>query len=138
MGGFPILLDMHQDSIDQGLEHLKDQGFRADGFVLDITNTKQVINIIQQTEYKYQTLDVLINSAAFAMKNLQEGGDDFFAPFEEYDRSLWEVSLDVNLTGTFIVTQAVGRIMKRQQKGIVINIASDLALISPDQNLRTG
>ena len=135
MGGFPILLDMHQDSIDQGLEHLKDQGFRADGFVLDITNTKQVINIINQTEYKYQTLDVLINSAAFAMKNLQNGGDEYFAPFEDYLLSNWQMSINVNLTGTFLITQIVGRHMKKAQRGSIINIASDVAIISPDHRI---
>ena len=54
----------------------------------------------------------MINAAAFAMKNLKEGGDDFFNPFEEYSLTNWQISIDVNLTDTFLVTKTVGKMMK--------------------------
>ena len=69
------------------------------------------------------------------MKNLLEGGKGFFAPFEEYEKDLWQISLDVNLTGTFLITQAIGKIMKSQKRGVIINIASDVAVISPDHRI---
>ena len=85
MGGFPILLDMHPDSIGEGLRQLKQEGIKADGFALDITNSEQVVQTVQEVDAKYPSIDVLINSAAFAMKNLQAEGDGFFAPFEDYE-----------------------------------------------------
>jgi len=80
-------------------------------------------------------VDILVNAAAFAMKNLQQGGAGFFAPVEEYDPALWQVSIDVNLTGTFLITQAIGTVMKRQRRGAIVNIASDVAVISPDHRI---
>jgi NAD(P)-dependent dehydrogenase (short-subunit alcohol dehydrogenase family) len=135
MGGFPILLDIDNDSITKAIKQLEKQGFKADGFILDLTDPIQVKATIDQINTKYAHVDVLINAAAFAMKSLVEGGEDFFAPFEEYDKGHWEVSLDVNLTGTFLITQAVGKVMKQHKKGVIINIASDVAVISPDHRI---
>jgi NAD(P)-dependent dehydrogenase (short-subunit alcohol dehydrogenase family) len=59
-------------------------------------------------------------------------------PFERYPLELWQRALDVNLTGMFLITQAVGRVMVRQRRGAVINMASDLALISPDHRIYEG
>jgi NAD(P)-dependent dehydrogenase (short-subunit alcohol dehydrogenase family) len=135
MGGIPLLLDINKQDIEKAMTHLSNQGFNTDGFVLDLTNATQVVHVVDQIVNKYETIDVLINGAAFAMKNLQEGGEAFFAPFEQYDQTLWQISLDVNLTGTFLITQAIGKLMKNQQKGVIINIASDVAVISPDHRI---
>lgn len=135
MGAVPILLDIDQHDIENALSCLKSQTWRVDGFVLDLTDSRQVVQIIDQIVKRYEKIDVLINAAAFAMKNLQEGGGAFFAPFEEYDQKLWEISLNTNLTGTFLITQAVGKIMKSQRRGVIINVASDVAIISPDHRI---
>ena len=135
MGGMPILLDIEQNGIDEAVSRLSGQGIVSEGYRLDITNCKQVLKVIEQVVEKHKTIDVLINAAAFAMKNLQDGGEKFFAPFEEYDSTLWQISLDVNLSGTFLITQAVGRVMKKQSMGVVINVASDVAIISPDHRI---
>jgi len=135
MGGFPILLDMDQNKIEKGVEYLKDYGYQSDGFVLDLTDRSQVLDIVSQIVDLHHKIDVLVNAAAFAMQNMKDEGDQFFAPFEDYDIEQWDKMLKVNLTGTFLITQAIGSEMKKQEKGIVINIASDLALISPDQRI---
>jgi len=66
------------------------------------------------------------------MKDMSESDENFFEEFENYNRNLWQLAIDVNLTGTFLITQAVGKIMKEQQKGTIVNISSDVAIISPD------
>lgn len=135
MGGTPILLDVDPTAVEKGIEHLKRLHFSCDGFCADLSDKKQVEKVVQDILGRYPAIHVLINAAAFAMKNMQEGGEGFFAPFEEYDEGLWRMVLDVNLTGTFLITQAVGRIMREQKQGVVINIASDVALISPDHRI---
>ncbi len=135
MGGVPILLDLRTEDVSRGVERLTGLGYAADGFMLDLTNAAAVAGVVKEIVAKHATIDVLINAAAFAMKSLREGGKDFFAPFEDYREELWQVSLDVNLTGTFLITQAVGRVMKQQRRGVVINIASDVAIISPDHRI---
>lgn len=135
MGALPVLLDLDPAAVDQAVAQLAAAGFAADGLALDLTDGAAVAGAIERVAAKHRSIDVLINAAAFAMKNMQNAGAGYFAPFEDYDRALWQVSLDVNLTGTFLITQAVGRIMKRQRRGAVINIASDVAVISPDHRI---
>jgi len=132
MGGFPILLSSDNDEINQAVEKLNNKDIDCASYIVDITNSETIIDAVKDIKMKYNSIDVLINAAAFAMKNLIEGGKEFFDPFEEYKENLWQVMLDVNLTGTFLVTQAVGKIMKKQKKGSIINIASVVAMISPD------
>lgn len=135
MGGFPILLDINIEYVEDAISHLSLKNYSSDGFSVNITDGESVKNIVSQIVEKYEQIHVLINAAAFAMKNLQEGGTGFFAPFEEYDKNLWQISLDVNLTGTFLITQAVGRVMKAKKYGVIINVASDVAVISPDHRI---
>lgn len=135
MGGVPLLLDISKDYIDEAIAYLKEQGYNADGFKIDITDKTSVQSTVKFIQDKYKRVHVLINAAAFAMKNLQEGGAGFFAPFEDYEKDLWQISLDVNLTGTFLITQEIGKIMKQNRYGVIINVASDVAVISPDHRI---
>ena len=135
MGGLPILLDLSKQNMEAAIAHLSTFNYKADNFLLNLTDQNQVFNVIDQIVERYKTIDVLINAAAFAMKNFQEGEKEYFAPFEDYDPKLWQILLDINLTGTFLITQAVGKVMKSQRKGVVINVASDVAIISPDHRI---
>ena len=55
--------------------------------------------------------------------------------FEDYPLELWQQSLDVNLTGAFLCSQAVGKVMVAQRRGVVVNIWSTYGLVAPDQRL---
>lgn len=135
MGGVPILVDMDQKNTEKATNLLIQKGHSAFGYSLDICNQKQVKKTFLSIISDHGHIDCLVNGVAFAMKNLQEGGDDFFAPFEDYLLSNWKMSINVNLTGTFLITQIVGKHMKDIQKGSIINIASDVAIISPDHRI---
>jgi len=135
MGGVPILVDMNQQNTDEATNFLTDKGHSAFGYSLDICNQNQVKDTFSSIVSNHSHIDCLINGAAFAMKNLQNGGDEYFAPFEDYLLSNWQMSINVNLTGTFLITQIVGRHMKKAQRGSIINIASDVAIISPDHRI---
>jgi len=128
MGARPILLDIGGDYLAEAKVALEKLGFEVSTYPINIVEPYGVRSVVNEIVSDHDTIDVLINSAAFAMKNLQEGREGFFADFEDYDQKLWQVSLDVNLTGTFLITQAVGRVMKAQQRGVVINVASDVAI----------
>lgn len=135
MGARPVVLDLHQPAVDDAVARLRRAGHDARGWALDITSVEAVRGIVAAIGEAVGRVDILVNAAAFAMKNLQAGGASFFAPFEDYDPKLWQVSLDVNLTGTFLVTQAVGAMMKQQRRGAIINLASDVGVISPDHRI---
>lgn len=135
MGAIPVVLDLDASAVEAAVLRLRQLGFDARGWPLDITSPDQVKRTVADVAESCGRIDVLVNAAAFAMKNLQAGGEGFFAPFETYDPALWQISIDVNLTGTFLVTQAVGSVMKRQRRGTIVNIASDVAVISPDHRI---
>jgi NAD(P)-dependent dehydrogenase (short-subunit alcohol dehydrogenase family) len=135
MGGFPILLDVDAAALSRAADHLNSKGIDCDGFEIELTDRKSVAVAVAEIEARHERVDVLINAAAFAMKNMKEGGEGFFESFEDYAEDLWQVVLDVNLTGTFLVTQAIGKIMRRQGKGAIVNLASDVAIVSPDHRI---
>jgi len=135
LGARVYLLDLNESDLSAAQSALSALGFEVDYEVLDITSKGSISNCIEKISASEKSIDILINSAAFAMKNLQEADGDFFASFEDYDADLWQMSIDVNLTGTFLVCQAVGRVMRANQKGSIVNIASDVALISPDHRI---
>ena len=108
MGGTSILLDVDKLAIEKSIKSLQKEGFTADGYVLNITNKGQIKEVIRNIVKQHKTIDGLINAAAFAMKDMNESKENFFKGFEDYNQSLWQLAIDVNLTGTFLVTQIVG------------------------------
>ncbi|MBT89711.1 MAG: short-chain dehydrogenase [Spirochaetales bacterium] len=134
MGAKPILLDINKDRLKQNINFLKKRNIRAYSEVIDLTNQSSVITVIQKINKKFGTINTLINAAAFAMSNFKKD-ENFFRNFENYKLSDWQKSIDVNLTGTYLITQTVGKLMKRNKKGNIINIASDVGIISPDHRI---
>ena len=62
-----------------------------------------------------------------------------FAEFEDYPLDVWQKTLDVNLTGTFLVAREVGRLMKSEGKGgCMINISSIYGVVGPDHRIYDG
>jgi NAD(P)-dependent dehydrogenase (short-subunit alcohol dehydrogenase family) len=128
MDGYPIILDKSQDAIDNALKMLEQNSFSASGYETNITDPTSIEQSISRIVKKHPNLDVLINAA-------QNTDDDSDEAFEDYELKYWQESINVNLTGTFLVTQAVGKIMKAQKSGVIVNVASDVALISPDHRV---
>ncbi len=100
------------------------------GEITDITQPESVKSQVQKVLEKFGRIDALINNAAL---NPSPGeAREHWAPYESFSLSLWENELKVNLTGSMITTQAVAPAMMRQRSGSIIFVASDLALIAPN------
>jgi len=137
MGGIPILVDLVKDRVEAAADRLQGQfGVPACGLVADITRKDEVERAVDLAVARYGRLDILINNAGFTGKGQRP--DQLFAPFEDYPLDLWQHALDVNLTGAFLVSQAVGRVMRAARRGVVVNIASDVGVISPDHRIYEG
>ena len=136
MGGIPILLDMDEEKLKEKAAYLREKySAECDGILADITSKSQILSAVGQILEKYHEVDILVNNAALTVKRGSEKFKDYFASFEEYPLDLWEMALRVNLTGTFLVTQAIGKEMVKQGKGVILNIASDVGVISPDHRI---
>ena len=84
---------------------------------------------------KYRKIDCLINAAGLTGEDMLKTDSNFFEKFENYDFRLWQKSLIGNLSSTFILTKSVAKHMLKRKKGSIINIASDVGIISPDHRI---
>lgn len=103
---------------------------------LDITDEESCGEVVRNTVQKFGQLEVLINSAAIDAKfDKAHAADINPSRFEHYPADLLRQSVDVNLTGTVLMTQATCRQMLAQGSGNIINVASTYSLVAPNQSL---
>jgi NAD(P)-dependent dehydrogenase (short-subunit alcohol dehydrogenase family) len=138
-GGHVVIADLSAENAARCADEVTaGTGVRALGLGVDVTVKTDVERMVAETVRVFHRIDVLINNAALTVKGGGEGAKDYFAPFEDYPLELWQKALDVNLTGAFLCCQAVGRQMVLQQRGVILNIASDVGNISPDHRIYEG
>ena len=136
--GIAILLDIDEKKIEIKKNYYlkKFKNPKIDTFVGDITNEKFVIRVKKLIIKKYGRIDVLINNAAVDYK-LNEKHKKLIdkIKLESFDLNLWKKDLDVGLTGALICTKHFGNEMAKKNNGIILNIASDLSIIAPDNRI---
>lgn len=103
-------------------------------FKVDICNKTELISMANTVLEKWKKIDILVNSAAIDPKFDKESADNNFT-FENFPIDQWQRSLDVNLTGTFLCSQVVGKIMLNQEIGNIINLGSTYGMVGPNQNI---
>ena len=136
MGGIPLLVDLDLNALEKTIKILKKKGYAGQKlFVADITDESICKNVVDEILKEFSRIDVLINSAALTKVGIENSEMDLFNQFEDTDQALWEAGLKVNLTGTQIMCKLIGPVMVKQGKGSIINIASDVGVISPDQRI---
>ncbi len=105
------------------------------GIAADITSRESVMDLREKALKKYNKIDILVNNAAVNDMFENPGTALELSKFENYPLDLWNKSLDVNVTGTFICSQIVGSKMAEQGSGSIINIASTYGIVAPDQSI---
>lgn len=134
-GGVPVLVDLPTANPEARAEQLKAAyGVPALGCATDITKADQVSLLLATVLDGYGRVDILINNAANNPKVEASSGDSW-TRLENFPLGVWEADIAVGLTGAFLCSQAIGSEMARRRKGVILNIASDLAVIAPDQRL---
>ncbi len=112
------------------------------GQKLDVGDEQSVRETVRNATQRFGRLDILVNNAALTVRGGSErlSPADYFAPFEEYKRDVWDQALNTNLTGMVLCAQAAGRQMLRQDPpgGVMVNISSTYGVVAPDQRLYDG
>ncbi|HYE87955.1 MAG TPA: SDR family oxidoreductase [Vicinamibacterales bacterium] len=138
-GGHVVIVDLPAaEPAAYAAQLVGETGVDAIGLDTDITSKDDVTRMVHDTLARFGRIDILINNAALTVKGGGQRGGDYFAPFEDYPLEMWDAALRVNLTGAFLCCQAVGRQMVSQRRGVILNIASDVAHISPDHRIYEG
>lgn len=112
-GAIISIFDNHKDNLQKAQSELANITDQAYSFHVDVSNRNQVFDAVNEAE-KYKSIDVLINNAGIA----------FETPFLEITEEEWRKIIDINLTGMFMVAQAVCKHMVNRKKGVVINMGS--------------
>ena len=107
---------------------------RISGEVVDISDAASVQKAADSVAKKFGSLEILVNNAGMTVAQGEEKFRRYFDKFEDYPLELWEMALKVNLTGTVLVTQKLAPWLLKKG-GSVINIASDVGVISPDHRI---
>ena len=92
-------------------------GSKAMAFDVDITKPKDVEAMVESVEKEFGRIDILVNNAV-APNSFRR------VLFMETDLSEWTNILNVSLTGTFICSKAVAKVMIKNRKGKIINMSS--------------
>ena len=90
----------------------------------DVSNAASVTAVAKQVMDAYGRVDILVNCAGVVR----------LAPAEELTLDAWETTLDINLKGTFLMCQAIGRHMLAAGRGKVINMASQAGSVALDRH----
>ena len=109
-----MLCARREEWLTETAEEFRGKGFHVHAKVCDVSKAEDVQAVVDETVEKFGTIDILINNA----------GISWGAMPEDMALEQWQKVLDVNLTGCFLMAQAVGKEMLKQNSGSIINIAS--------------
>jgi NAD(P)-dependent dehydrogenase (short-subunit alcohol dehydrogenase family) len=105
-------------------------------YQMDVTNIEEIKSVSEDLVVNNRRVDILINNAAIDPK--VKGGQGVLetSRLENFPIDQWDLQISVGLTGAFLCSQVFGSIMSMDGKGgVILNIASDLSVFSPDQRL---
>ena len=114
MGANVVLCARKKERCEQAAQELQQIGVKTLALSCDVKDPASIQEVVDATLAAFGQVDILINNA----------GVSWGAPVEEMPLEQWNKVIETNLTGTFLCSQAVGKVMIRQQRGKIINIAS--------------
>jgi NAD(P)-dependent dehydrogenase (short-subunit alcohol dehydrogenase family) len=136
LGARPVLLDLDADAAAGAAREIcAAHGVDALGLPADITSADAVAGVCDQVLQLFGRVDGLINNAANNPKVEGGVGGAHWSWLEEFPVEVWDADLAVGLKGAFLCSRVFGAVMAERGAGAIVNIASDLALIAPDQRI---
>lgn len=113
-GANVVLCSRKVEACEEMAQELTKIGVQSIGLACDVTKQEDVKQLVEKVIEKFGRIDILVNNS----------GATWGTPAVDMPFEAWQKVIDVNLTGTFLMSQAVGREMIKQKSGKIINIAS--------------
>ena len=110
-----VIADLQQDAIDSKVAQLRQQGYQAEGIVLDVTDAASITSCANRFQ-----VDILVNNA----------GIQHVARLEDFPPEKWAMLINVMLTGPAMLSRAMLPAMRQRNFGRIINIGSIHALVA--------
>lgn len=114
-GASVVLCDISETQV---LESAAQMPGKALGVKTDVTSPDDIANLFDSTTKAFGRVDIVVNNAGITR-------DTLMLRMDEKD---WDLVLDINLKGAFLVTRAASRIMMKQRSGRIVNISSVVGL----------
>ncbi len=113
-------------NVDMAKAKASEIGGGATAFVCDVSDPASVNKAVSDVVAQFGGIDIAVNSA----------GVVFLAPAEDLPLDYWDKTININLKGTFLVTQAVGRAMIAAGKGgKIVNLASQAGTVAIEEHV---
>lgn len=136
LGGTPWLVDIDAERAENAAKSIRSAfGGEALGIATDITSPAAISDLCDQIMARHGRIDILINNAANNPKVEAGTSGKHWSRFENFPLEVWNQDINVGLTGAFLCSQILGNQMAKAGSGVILNIASDLGLIAPDQRI---
>ena len=137
LGATVVLTDIDYDGLKKARAELEnvygDQKVRA--LKMNVASEKSVTETASIISKDIGRVDVLINNAAINPTSSVIQSNKSPTRLENFDLAQWDKELSVGLTGAFLCSKVFGSRMAEDGGGVILNIASDLSVIAPDQRL---
>ncbi len=117
LGADLVITSRRQNVIDETAKALREHGGKVLAISCDVRDTEQVESMVEQTVSEFGTIDILLNNAA----------GNFISPTENLSSNAFKTIVDIVLNGTFHCTQAVGKVMRENKSGVILNIVTTYA-----------
>jgi len=114
VGAHVVACSRRPSALEPVADTVRAQGRRALALACDVGDARQVDHAVSQTLATFGRIDLLVNNAGYRIRS----------PLEDLPRHEWDAMVRTNLTGVFLLSQAVGRVMIRQRAGKIINVTS--------------
>lgn len=121
-GANVVLCSRKKEACEEVADRVRKIGVKALALKCDITNAEDVQAVIDEAKNEFGSIDILVNNS----------GATWGAPVADMPLEAWQKVINVNVTGTFLMSQAAGRVMIEQGGGKIINIASVAGLGGTD------
>jgi gluconate 5-dehydrogenase len=126
MGARPVIIARKQDELDEARAQLAERDITAVSYRCDLGQREQIAPLVDRILQEHGRVDILVNNAAAT----------WAAPAEDHPIEAWDKLVALNLTGTFLLTQRIGkRSMIPNGYGRIVNIASIGGLMGQDPNI---
>ncbi|MDH2344336.1 SDR family oxidoreductase [Bradyrhizobium sp. SSUT18] len=136
-GARVVVTDVGLTQAGAAVAALKQVAASADliALAIDVTSLDSVRAANEQLADRGITVDILVNNAAIDPKVTSSPGVMHSSRFEAFPVPQWQTEIAVGLTGAMLCAQVFGGEMAKRGRGVILNIASDLGVIAPDQRL---
>jgi 3-hydroxybutyrate dehydrogenase len=113
-GGKVVVADIKRQAAEETVKLVKKDGGVAIPSETDVTQKKQVLNMVAQAIEEFGRIDILVNNA----------GTDIKGAITELEERTWDFLMNLNLKGTFLCTQAAMPHLIQRRYGRIVNISS--------------